>query len=415
MMSGVVSCRHTLWMLAAYGVRYSSQAIYFVLVARALGPRGYGAFAAAVGLAAAIAPFGSMGSGNVLIKYVSRSPDRFAVCWGNALRTTVSAGLGLSALALLAGHLLLPTSVSRMVLLWVCLADILLSRLLDVAGQAYQAFERLARTALLQAMIAVVRLGAATALVVFDRLSGPAVWAFAYSVTSLVTALAGIGLAQRELGRPDFRGRFRGHLWEGFLFAMSLGSQNAYNDVDKTLVARFAGLQASGIYAAAYRGIDVAFSPVRALVYAAYPQFFRRGSEGVAASSRYGRALLVPATAYGALAAAAVWWGAPILTRILGGGFAETARALRWLAPLLVIRAVHYVGQDALTGADRQGVRTAIQLAIVGLNVAMCVILIPGLGWYGAALASIATESVLAIAIWTATLLLAHRQRSGAR
>ena len=64
---------------------------------------------------------------------------------------------------------------------------------------------------------------------------------------------------------------------EGLYFSTSLSAQNIYNDIDKTMLARMATLDAVGIYAAAYRLIDVAFIPVRSLLYAGYTDFFRAG------------------------------------------------------------------------------------------------------------------------------------------
>src|SRR5262245_33053418 len=77
--------RNTLWMLAGQAARTVVQAVYFVLVAQALHPAGYGAFIAAISLVMIAAPFASLGAGNVLIKNVARDPTTLPVQWGNAL------------------------------------------------------------------------------------------------------------------------------------------------------------------------------------------------------------------------------------------------------------------------------------------------------------------------------------------
>jgi O-antigen/teichoic acid export membrane protein len=216
-------------------------------------------------------------------------------------------------------------------------------------------------------------------------------------------------MAVRQLGTPDFRGSFRGEAREGLLFALSLGSQNTYNDIDKTLVATLSGSYAAGIYTAAYRAIDVAFAPVRSLVYAAYPAFFQHGQNGLRASAAYGRRLLVPSLLYGVVGSVLLWLAAPLAGLVLGGGYAEAAVALRWLIPLLLVKIVHYLGQDALTGGGRQGVRTALQLAVVACNVLLDLILIPRYGWRGAAWATLAGEGLLAVAVWSAASWLGGR------
>src|SRR5215813_13945566 len=57
--------RNTLWMLVGQAVRTVVQAVYFVLVAHALQPAGYGAFVGALALVMIAAPFASVGAGNV--------------------------------------------------------------------------------------------------------------------------------------------------------------------------------------------------------------------------------------------------------------------------------------------------------------------------------------------------------------
>jgi O-antigen/teichoic acid export membrane protein len=58
-------------------------------------------------------------------------------------------------------------------------------------------------------------------------------------------------------------------------------AQSFYNDIDKTMPARLGTLDETGIYSAAYRLIDIAFIPVRAVLNAALPGFFHNGVEGI--------------------------------------------------------------------------------------------------------------------------------------
>lgn len=47
------------------------------------------------------------------------------------------------------------------------------------------------------------------------------------------------------------------------------------------MTRRLSALEASGVYGAAYRIIDVSFVPVSALFWSAYPSFSRRGARGI--------------------------------------------------------------------------------------------------------------------------------------
>ena len=64
--------RNTAWMIFGQGLRLIIQALYFIEIARSLGVRNYGAFVGVVALVAIVYPFGALGSGNLLVKNVSR-------------------------------------------------------------------------------------------------------------------------------------------------------------------------------------------------------------------------------------------------------------------------------------------------------------------------------------------------------
>src|SRR5437588_3296563 len=97
--------KNTMWMSATGSMVLGMQAVYFVLIARALGPNDYGAFAAAVSLVSVVGPFSSWGTGNLLIRNVSRNHSLFEECWGNALLVTLVLG------SLFAGGIILSTRV----------------------------------------------------------------------------------------------------------------------------------------------------------------------------------------------------------------------------------------------------------------------------------------------------------------
>jgi O-antigen/teichoic acid export membrane protein len=96
----------------------------------------------------------------------------------------------------------------------------------------------------------------------------------------------------------------------------------------------------------------------------------------------------------------AVLAGAPLLPRLLGPGYEESACVLRWLSVLPLLKAVQYLCGDAMTGADLQRRRTAIQGGLALANVALNILLDPVFGWRGAAAATLVSDTVLAAALW---------------
>jgi O-antigen/teichoic acid export membrane protein len=398
----MVVAKNTLWIVFAQVLRVGLQTIYFALIARALGSRDYGAYVGVLAVVAIAAPFASLGAGNLLIKHVARAPHTFARHWGKALATTLLTGTILLGIVTILARVWLPNSIPLLLVLAVGAADLLFVRLVDIGAQAYQAHQRLTRTALLQLLLSPLRLVAALILLAVTSAPSALDWATVYLVSALIGAGIAVVLVNRELGMPEFGLRHLGsELREGASFATTLSAQNTTNDIDKAMLARLGTLDATGVYAAAYRLVDATFLPVGSLLVATYARFFQHGLQGVGATAGYARRLLSLSACYGLLAAAGLYLLAPLAPTILGNEYSEAVRAVRWLAVLPLLKAVHYLGADALTGAGYQGVRTMLLVSIAGVNVYLNMWLIPLHSWRGAAIATMVSDGLLGVAIWT--------------
>ncbi len=405
----VLLARNTLWVALGQVLRVGVQAVYFILIARALGAREYGVYVSVLALVAVAAPFASLGSGNLLIKHVARAPETFPRQWGRALITTVLSGSALLVLVTAVARLWLPPSVSVQFVLAIGAADLLFVRLVDVSAQAYQAYQRMSRTALLQLLLSPVRLVAALVMVAITPAPTALQWGILYLLSAVIGGCIAVALVNRELGKPEFHiGHLGSELGEGAFFSVSLSAQTFTNDIDKAMLARLATLEATGIYAAAYRLVDVAFLPVGSLLMATYAQFFQQGMRGVSATARFARRLVGFGAGYGLLAAAALFLVAPVLPAILGGDYRDAIGAVRWLALLPFLKAIHYFGADALTGAGHQGHRTIVQVGIATLNILLNVWLIPLYSWRGAAIATLVSDGMMGVAIWSLVWYLAR-------
>lgn len=398
---------NTVAMLAGSGTRLLIQGIYFVLIARALGAEQYGAFVAVVALVAILAPFSPLGTGQVLVRNVARDRGTFRYSWGNALwMTTISGSVLLAVVALLARYVLARKVPLALVLLVGC-SDLLMSAGVGLAALAFQAVEQLHRTA--QIYIVLTSLRAISALILVLVVSHPTAfsWGIFYFFSSVAGMLYASLLVCSKLGWPRLLlSSLRSDLLEGFYFAISLSSASLYNDIDKTMLVRLATFSAAGIYAAAYRLMDFAFQPVNALLAATYPRFFQDGIHGLPGTKRLAKRMLPFAIGYALLAATVLILLAPVTPFILGHDFGECVRALRWLSPLVVFRAIHYFLANTLTGAGFQGLRSGIQIFVAGFNVVLNLWLIPLYSWRGAAWASLASDGMLAMGMLAAVAIL---------
>jgi O-antigen/teichoic acid export membrane protein len=400
---------NTLWAFLGQAARTGLHAIYFVVVARALGAEQFGAFASAVAAVAIVGPFASVGAGPLLVKHVARDPRVVATRWGSALVRTLVFGSLLLGVVVLVAPIVLPSSVPFEVIVLVGISDLLFLHVLDISGKAFQAVERLRWTASLEVVLSTARVAAAWLLIVTAVAPSAASWAELYLASTVVAALTAAAAVCWRLGGPAIDGRCVGReLGEGTLFSVSLSAQTVYNDIDKAILARVAGVEAAGIYAAAYRVIDASFTPVRSLLVASYARFFRSGLGGLPATLGMAVPLLVMSALYGAGAVVGLAVAAPALPWLLGDTFRASAEAVRWLAVLPLLKVLHYFAGDALTGAGFQGTRSTGQVAVAGFNVVAALWLVSRYSWRGAAVASVLSDGLLVAWLWLAVKRLAR-------
>jgi len=405
--------RNTLWSLGGSGTRLLIQAAYFIIIARCLGPGQYGGFVAATALTGVISPFVGLGCGLLLIKNVARDRRLFSEYWGNGLMMTLISGGALTLFAIAICRLVLPHSIPMIVIVLLSISDLIFMKLLDMGAWAFQGVERLSGNAQLNVLVRLTRLFGIAGLALTVSHPGVMAWSAVYLAGSILAALIAVAWVTFSLGRPKLAlHRIRGEGREGFYFSVSLSAATIYNDIDKAMVGRLASLEAAGIYGAAYRLIDVAFIPVRALLSATLPGFFRAGAGGLQSSMRYGKRMLMTALPYSLFAFAACMIGAPLAPHIFGRQYADVTEALRWLALLPVLKTLHYFIADALTGAGHQRTRTLIQIGVAVFNVLINLWIIPAYGWRGAAWSSLASDGVLALSLWSIAARLCRRDRS---
>lgn len=394
----------TAWLLLGMTCRVLGQAVHFVIIARALGPEGYGGFVGAVALVWILVPFASWGTGHILVREASRNPETLANEWARSLMTTALVGSALFLLALIAGGVIL-SDVPLAVIAAIAAADLVLSRISDLASQVFQAVERFTFSALFQALPSVLKSLLAVWLVLaLDHLT-MIVWAAAYLAACSLAALVALAIVRNLFGVSLHTRRTGGWPYrDGLFFSLSLSAHGIYNDIDKAMLARMASHAAAGLYAAAYRVVDVAMTPVRSLLFVTYGRFFRAGVEGMPGSMRLALRFMPIGISYAIVVSAGLVLFAGALPTILGEEYRPSVEALRWLAALPILRVLSSFAADALAGGDRQGVRSVAQLSAAALNIALNLIMIPVWTWRGAVWASLMTEAALAVTLWCIAL-----------
>ncbi len=391
-------------------LRLVIQAAYFVLIARSLGPDAYGAFVAVVAMAAVLGPFSGMGTPNLFIKNVRSGKRDADVCWGNGLLLTVLSGLVFSAVVV-AANAVFHFKSGAFVVIVVCISDLVFMKITELASFGFAASNRMAQTSIQSVVVSLLRLAGIAALMA----SMPQVtlqrWVLVYLLTSLLGTAYAVWKGSQLWGRPSIDlAALREDVAEGVFFSIGSAATTIYNDIDKIMLSKLSDLGSTGIYAAAYRVVDVSMTPVRSLISAAYPQFFRKGVGGIRATYAYALSLIPKAAIYGAFASVSLWLFASALPFILGPKYDEVVPALRWLALIPLLRCFHTFLADALSGAGLQRVRTGIQVVVALLNIGLNLVLLPRWSWRGAAWTSLGCDGLLVLVFWLTALYYVRRE-----
>ncbi|HEX4203111.1 MAG TPA: glycosyltransferase [Ktedonobacteraceae bacterium] len=394
------------------GIKLILQAVYFVLIARALGPSSYGAFIALTALTGIISPFVGLGAGSLFLKNVRAGIRTPQVCWGNGLVATLLTGI-VGSLGILVASLSLLHGFSIGVVIAICVSDLLLMRIVDLASFGFAASGKMGKTATQNTVMSLLRAIGIALLAAHHHQVTLEQWTWMYLGTGFVGAAYAFQQGVALWGRPQIdSASLMGDAREGSLFSISTSAQTIYNDIDKTMLARLSTLSATGAYGAAYRIIDTSLTPIRSLVSAAYPQFFRLGADGIGATYGYAKRLIRKALIFGVADFLGLALLAPLVPFFLGPKYADVVPALRLLALIPVMRCAHWFLADALSGANAQGIRTAVQVGVAILNIGLNLLILPRWSWRGAAWTSLVSDAVLLGAVY---MVVRHKVAAASR
>lgn len=406
------------WMLIARLINVVVQAAYFIIIARVLGAENYGSFVGVTSLASLAFPFIALGIDNVLVKEVAVNRQVFSSHWGNTLLVLGINSILVISVLLLISPLIFPDNISLATVAILLVADLFCLGLLEASNKALRAVYLMDKTAILVILNTLGKLIAALCLVTFFQPQnstnniGVNSWATLYLISSIVISLLSLLAVNKMAGKPTLNlSRIKSDVGLGIYFAIGLSASNINSDVDKTMLASMATLEATGIYGSAYRFINIGHVPVGALFNATYPRFFQQGVKGIQNCFGFAKKLLPLLIGYGIFSFLAYLIFAPLIPKILGAEYQDAISTLRWLAILPATNGLHILAADTLTGAGYQRVRSTVQVVTAVLNIVLNFWLIPLYSLYGAIWATLTSDSLRLITLWVILFYL-YRQET---
>jgi len=383
-----------------------------VVAARVLGVTAFGAYGTAAALAVILSIMSTLGMMQLLVRDLALAPQDAPRLMGAANAAKTGSGLFmLSSLAVLAIWVLRypPEVVAATLLLGV---SYVVGSYGENLGAYFQSVERMDIWMQAQGIFGILAGALGVTLVLTTR---SIVWFCAAPAVGQMGALAWLLIRAPASVRTPPRARWPEvrQLLESLLpFVAAFVALTAYYKVDILLVERWRGSGEAGLYAAAYKFVDVGQALALVLATAVYPRLARMAvtltgaaaAEGVGPGVRfppYHRATTraVELLVLVGIPAAGLLWllREPVVIMLFGEGFSASTPVLGLLAPVLPVLAVNVLGTFILAAARRMGVVAALYASGLVLNLGLNAVLIPTLGARGAALAMLISETVLAM------------------
>ncbi|MEV6690431.1 oligosaccharide flippase family protein [Micromonospora sp. NPDC051196] len=396
-------------------LRTLAQGALFVLLAREMPISTYGLFVGVTALVAVVSPFASAGAPSLIMQNYADAPGDWLKHLVRGLFLSTVFGCAATVLVAAAGVAIWGADVGLVDLLCLAFADLVAWRLIEAVAASIQVRGRILLAALIPALLHICRLAGAVVLATAAEPITLHDWAVTSALLSVLVCLPVIvgGLRGGGRGTVSLGGALR-QARTGMLFAVGLAAQSIYNDVDKVMLSRLGTPESAAIYAAAYRVVDLAYTPARSMSAIAYPRFFEAGRGGPREALRMARGLLPRFLAFSVPVSLLLVGFAWMMPLVFGADFEAAIPALQGLSALLVLKSLHYLAADALSGARMQGRRTVCQIGVGVLNILLNLWLIPAYGWQGAIASSLVCDALLAVLLWGCLAAAVRRDRAGA-
>ncbi|KRG75016.1 hypothetical protein ABB30_12980 [Stenotrophomonas ginsengisoli] len=313
--------RTTLKTTAVFGLRFVVQAATLLLVAYALGPDAYGAFAGVIGLAVFLGSLAGFGMPLLQLRASAAGPGKQHGALPYAFPAVLLSGFLLLAIYVPLCLYLFPSARLGAGLLFAFgFSELIVQPLLVLFASMRHGAGEVVRSQLLQLMPLFLRAVAAGAVVMLAPAS-PLLW---YCWAYVLAALASFTVAWNGMAVAGFRSwRLpQGAEWrQAFGFAAAEVSRNGPTELDKSVAMRFLGGSDAGLYAAGSRIVAAFVLPVMAMVVSSLPRLFRE-ADGEYVPIRLIVAMLASSCIYGAIMALLLWLGAPRIDGLFGAAYA---------------------------------------------------------------------------------------------
>jgi len=394
-------------------MRLAVQAGTLLIVARMLGPHGFGAFAGIAALAVILGTLSTFGTHLVLLGEVSKDPSRREQVLRYAIPTTLLCG-GILLVIYLAICLLVlrEAGVGIHVLFAIGIAEIWLQPLFGLPATEHLALGRTACSQLLTTLPFMLRLAAATAVFLLHFADPLAAYAYGY----LAASFAALAVATVTMPTPwpaphSWRLPARAEMRQATGYAALAITATSPAELDKTLAAKLLPLGAAGVYAAGARVIGAATLPVSAMLLSALPRLFREGQDQPRRTAHLLRWIFGAAMVYSVALAVILWFIAPVFVWLFGPKYHGIEHMIHWLCLAVPGMALRIAAGSVLMALGKPWMRVGFEVAGLVVLIIAATLLTAQFGVTGMPLALACSEWTMAI-LGGRLISIAHQRNS---
>jgi O-antigen/teichoic acid export membrane protein len=367
--------------------------VTFVVLTRSLGATTFGAYATAIAILSIPAIVSDLGLSTTVLREISHRPASAPAAVQSSLVLRLAAGIACLAFVLpLAWILPLPGAARTAALAGVAgtVALILNAGLLPVLQaelRMHLAVVSNVAGRLVTLVGTVVALQAGRGLLAAMA---------AYALGNVLTLALNAWFARHALVRGGFRGGAYSRRLLGQSLAVGAASiaGSVYFRIDTLILGAIRSPREVGLYAAAYKFLDLAIVVASAVSVTVFPHLARLASRGEAfdgTAEHAVRLLLALGTCLSVLA----FVDAPELVHLTSGtGFDGAVPALRLLAPAIVASCIVSFVPALLFALRRERSLLALNVFMIGVNVGLNLALAPRFGYEAVAAVTLACEVV---------------------
>lgn len=376
------------------------QAVYAILISRELGPSSYGIFASITALAIIGSMFSGWGCDQILIKNVSVAQEKFRINFGSGLVLILLTYPILLPILFFIMYFLLHTSgVSSVSFFLFITADLLFTKIIFFAKACFAVFERPNNQLVINLLTTLTKLFFLLFALKVSSAFTLDQWAIWYFASGLIAAVFSLVYVTCHLGAPKF-GLLKDEFVSGMQFCIEQASLAALKDLDKPILTVMMGSEKGGYYAAAFKLVDAASSPVRGMLYAVYIRYFKASQAGERAGLNVAFKVMPYLVVSSLLIGIFVYFMAWTIPLLLGQQYLPSVDLVKQLCLYPLLIGLLGTGVDLLRAIGQQLTRTYIMISSSLVTVPVLYLSLNYFGIAGAAYAKIAVLAMTVAAAW---------------